>query len=487
MSPRPRKAYTYKRRLWAAFFALLLALSPVFSPTLAAEEPDISVYPESAVYLAEASSPLESVGGMEKNADEKAYPASITKLLTALVAVEQGNLSDLVTVSDYAVDLSRTNAKIGALEGDVFTLEDLLYGMLLPSGCDAARAIAEHIGKSEAGFAVLMNKKAAELGMTHSHFTNASGLHDDELYTTARDLALLGAAVSENETLLQILSVTNYTLTEKTTGRSIEVKSINRLLCDAKPGEYEKVSALYEWNIGGKTGSTNAAGRTFLCLARKDGLTLVCVLLGDKVSTANTKESAYDAIIANRFLEARELFIYGFSYLTPSVKISELIEQGLPYRFSAPLLEDGDARTIPCVLKDTEQTVSLYLPKLLVFQQGGEISYTLNDAPFALPVREGDSAGTVTFTVNGEDFLTLELCFERSLSTLPPATATPAVAVLTATPNPTAASPSPGASPIGALESESPLSIWLFLPLILLFIGTFLWIFIKLRRKKSHR
>ena len=150
---------TFSRRL-AALLAAVTAFVVLLPTSFAVDKPDLKKFPESNVILAYGDDPTTSVNGLEKNADDKAYPASITKVLTALVALEQGNMEDLVTISAYAVKLSSANAKIGVKEGEVYKLLDLMYGMLLPSGCDAAKAVAEHVGGSEKGFAELMNAKA---------------------------------------------------------------------------------------------------------------------------------------------------------------------------------------------------------------------------------------------------------------------------------------------------------------------------------------
>jgi hypothetical protein len=123
------------------------------------------------------------------------------------------------------------------------------------------------------------------------------------MYTTARDLAIMGAAAAENGALCQILTTPTYTLTEQTTGRTISVRNIDRLVNEPKSGDYEKVHALYTWCIGGKTGSTNAAGRTYMAMARYSGVTLVCVLLGDKVPTTSTKGTAGDPYTVAEALE----------------------------------------------------------------------------------------------------------------------------------------------------------------------------------------
>ena len=476
----------FSRRL-AALLAAVTAFVVLLPTSFAMDKPDLSKFPESSVILAYGDDPTTSLNGLEKNADEKAYPASITKVLTALVALEQGNMEDLVTISAHAVKLSSANAKIGVKEGEVYRLLDLMYGMLLPSGCDAAKAVAEQVGGSESGFAELMNEKAQELGMTHSHFTNASGLHDDDMYTTARDLAILGAAAAQNDTLCEMLTTKEYIITEKTKGRTISVRNIDRLVNEPKPGDYEKVSALYPWCIGGKTGSTNAAGRTYMAMARYSGVTLVCVLLGDKVSTSGTKNSKYDKIIANRFLEAKNLFEYGYSYLFPLVNVRTLKAEGLPVEFSHPVQKGQETVPLPTVVEDIDAVVSMYLPARLALQSGsGEIRVQVEQPEASVPVHAKDPAGQVSYYYEDRLLFTLPLVFQYGLE--PDPTATPAP-MLTVETRPL---PSPGATaaPVQEIpsspedaETDGPTNLlWFILPPLVLIGGLFL--FFLLRRKK---
>ena len=476
----------FSRRL-AALLAAVTAFVVLLPTSFAMDKPDLSKFPESSVILSYGDDPTTSLNGLEKNADEKAYPASITKVLTALVALEQGNMEDLVTISAHAVKLSSANAKIGVKEGEVYRLLDLMYGMLLPSGCDAAKAVAEQVGGSESGFAELMNEKAQELGMTHSHFTNASGLHDDDMYTTARDLAILGAAAAQNDTLCEMLTTKEYTITERTKGRTISVRNIDRLVNEPKPGDYEKVSALYPWCIGGKTGSTNAAGRTYMAMARYSGVTLVCVLLGDKVSTSGTKNSKYDKIIANRFLEAKDLFEYGYSYLFPLVNVRTLKAEGLPVEFSHPVQKGAETVPLPTVVEDIDAVVSMYLPARLALQSGsGEIRVQVEQPEASVPVHAKDPAGQVSYYYEDRLLFTLPLVFQYGLE--PDPTATPAP-MLTVETRPL---PSPGATaaPVQEIpsspedaETDGPTNLlWFVLPPLVLIGGLFL--FFLLRRKK---
>ena len=147
----------------------------------------------------------------EKNADEKLAPASITKLMTALLVLEKANLDDKVTFSKTAVtNLESGAVKIGLVEGDQVSVKDCLYGLLLKSANEVANGLAEHVSGSISAFADLMNARAAELGCTNTHFVNPNGLNSDQQYTTCRDMAKIAAAAFANKTLCEIDSTLSY-------------------------------------------------------------------------------------------------------------------------------------------------------------------------------------------------------------------------------------------------------------------------------------
>lgn len=383
-----------------------------------AQKPDIAAYPETYILLAEAEDPYTAIDGLEKAADAKAYPASIVKLLTALVALERCELSDTVTITEHAVDLSGANTKVGLRVGEKYTLEDLLYASLLPSACDASRAVADLVAGGEEQFAVLMNEKANQIGMVHSHFTNASGLHDEQQYTNCRDLVLLGGACAKNEVLCGILTTSDYTLHEKTTGRKISVRNINRLIRDPNPADYEKIKCIYPYCIGGKTGSTNAAGLTFMAMAYREGKTLVCVLLGNYTETKGLKGTPYDKIIASRFQEAVDMFKYGFSLLFPTVTAEKLLQEGLPGAFTL-----SDPQTGLCVEAKADtagRTLSVSAELLRDLQNVN----TAVEQRFTLPVTAGEKVGEVIYTYKGSVLLSLNLIAQTTVA-LPTEAPTP--------------------------------------------------------------
>lgn len=202
----------------------------------------------------------------EKNGYAKFYPASTTKILTALVALEQGNLQDKVIVSENVNKLPGDSRRVFIQPGDELTLEQLLYGMLLYSGNDCALAIAEHIAGSKEEFAKLMNEKAIEVGATHSNFVNPHGYHHPDHYTTPYDLAIILKAASENPQFLEIIKTPVYQAKYKNRKGKYVVRRWTTT------NSFLKDSSLYvDGIIGGKTGYTDAAKRTLVTVAERNG------------------------------------------------------------------------------------------------------------------------------------------------------------------------------------------------------------------------
>lgn len=198
-----------------------------------------------------------------KNQNEKREPASTTKILTALIAIEKCDLSSVFKVSKNAADIE--GSQLGLEEGDEVSLDDLLHILLMKSGNDAAVAIAENVAGSVDKFADMMNKKASEIGCKNSHFSNPHGLGSESHYTTAYDLALIAAEALRNETFSKIVSTKQYTLAY----HNLTISNSNKLL------------KLKDYFTGVKTGFTKSAGRCLVSSAVKDGVTLVAVTLKD--------------------------------------------------------------------------------------------------------------------------------------------------------------------------------------------------------------
>ena len=213
-----------------------------------------------------------------QNIHVQEYPASITKLLTAVVVVEKASMDEQVTFSHDAVYNveSGSGNKLQLEEGDVLSVKDCLYVMLLQSSNQAANALAEHVGGSREAFADMMNEKAASLGCRESHFVNPSGLNDPEQLTSAYDMAQIGAAVFGNPTLLEICSTTSATLPptiNNPNGRTYSMEHKLVVTGDSSDENY------YPSAVAGKTGYTSLAGQTLVTYAEQDGRRQVAVTL----------------------------------------------------------------------------------------------------------------------------------------------------------------------------------------------------------------
>ena len=250
---------------------------------------DIQISSETAVLIDATSGAVL----YEKNATMQMFPASTTKVMTALLAIEHGNLSDVITTSEDAVNnIDRTSSHIYLDYGEEFTLEEGLYALLLQSSNDVAYAIAEHIGGTYDNFIVMMNDKAKEIGAMNTNFVNPHGLPDENHYTTAYDLALiLKEAISFDE-YVNISSNIRYEMAP--TNKQEDIRYFANSNEHMKSGKFK-----YDNAVLGKTGYTKVAGYTFVEYAKNDDLKLIVVTMGSQDSDI-------------RFEESKEILNYGF-------------------------------------------------------------------------------------------------------------------------------------------------------------------------------
>ena len=207
----------------------------------------------------------------EKDADAMRYPASTTKILTCLLALENSSMDEMVTFSERAVDLEEAASNIDAVAGETMSMKDCLYGLMLASGNDVANAIAEHIGGSIEGFADMMNERAAAIGCTGSHFENPSGLFGDEHYTTARDMALIAQEAYKNSAFIDLITTSSYTMgPTNETEDSRTFRNWNELINEDSDYYCPDV-------IGGKTGYLDEAGRCLVTYSKRDTMTVITV------------------------------------------------------------------------------------------------------------------------------------------------------------------------------------------------------------------
>ena len=234
----------------------------------------------------------------EKKADERHYPASITKLLTALVALENSEPDDEVYFSEDSVSfLEYGDASIGMTPGEILSMNDALYGMLLASANEVSYAIAENVGKLMGGdyttFIQEMNDRSQELGCTGSHWMNANGLHDEQHYTTAHDMALIASAVYQFEEFRTVVQTLNYTI--GATNLVSETRTFQQNHKMLWEGNYY----YYEYCTGGKTGYTDQARTTLVTMADDGNLQLAAVVLQDNGDVYNDTRAMFDYGFAN--------------------------------------------------------------------------------------------------------------------------------------------------------------------------------------------
>ena len=377
-TPRPgRPAALRPRPLRALLAALALLVALAASPALparalAAEDPDVQ---GTAALLAD---PVTGEVLYEKNADERRYPASMTKVMTALVVLEHADLSDTVTMeeSDFAglpVDSSMADFQ----PGETLTVEQLLYGLLLPSGNEASYALARHVAGSPEAFAQLMNDKAAELGCTGTHFVNPCGLHDPNHYTTARDMYRIVCAAMLDEDFARIVSTPTYEMPATNLQPAREIENSNELL-------HPESVAYLECATGVKSGNTAEAGRCLAASATQDGLTLYSVVMGcADVPWGETPPS---------MTESTRLLEWGYDNYAATTLVADGEEVEV-----ATVADSADEQTLSIV---ADGEVTWTLPRDL---DPSEVQVEL-DLPegYVAPVEEGTHLGTATYSRDGK-------------------------------------------------------------------------------------
>lgn len=318
----------------------------------------------------------------DKNATKQMNPASTTKIMTAILALENCTLDEKAKVSKNAIALvpsGYTTARLVA--GEEISIKDLLYGLMLNSANEAANVIAEHISGSIDDFAILMNKKAKELGCTNTHFVNANGMHNEDHYTTAEDLAKIAIYCMKNEEFRKIVSTVEYTIpaTNAYSKDDRIMKNTNALI---NPN-----SQYYcDYAIGVKTGFTTQAGNCLVSYAEKNDISLVCVTLK---AGSTTGSSSY------RFADSKSLLEYGFEAFSNKDIIKE--------NTIVDTIQIEDATKETKYLKIiTKETVSDFISNNINLSEL-EPKIVL-DSEISAPIAKGQKLGTITYTINGNDY-----------------------------------------------------------------------------------
>ncbi|MBQ7580473.1 MAG: D-alanyl-D-alanine carboxypeptidase [Clostridia bacterium] len=318
----------------------------------------------------------------QKNAFEKVYPASTTKIMTALMALENCDMDDTVVVSEKALSLVPSGYSSSKLEaGEKFSVYTLLQALLIPSGNEAANALAQHISGNIDDFAKLCNKRAEELGCKVLHFVNPNGVHKENHYCCAYDMYLIANECKKYDAFNEIVKSTSFTVpaTNIHPEEDRVMQNTNRLLLKGS-GYY------YEYCTGIKTGHTEEAGECLVSSASKDGIDLVCVVLGGKVRSDGLNERFYDT---KRLYE----FAYdNYGYITAAEKDDV---------FASIKIENATKETANLDLTISEDITS-FAP-IDMKKDDVKANITLLE-DIKAPIKQGQALGSITFEVDGFEY-----------------------------------------------------------------------------------
>ncbi len=346
------------KRVFIFLFAFFSFLNLFFVPSLA-----LDTSAKAAVLInAETGSVLYS-----KNSDIRLPMASTTKIMTALLLAEQNTPEKTVNITHTMVAVE--GSSMGLKAGDTVTYNDLLYGLMLPSGNDAANAVALTLANSFSEFAALMNKKAADLGLKNTNFVTPSGLDSNNHFTSAYDLAVLSAYALKNEAFKKAASTKSIVLTLTNPQREVTLTNHNKLL------------NLYEGTVGVKTGFTSSAGRCLVSAATKGNVTLIAVTLNDR----------------NDWNDHINMLDYGFGISTDYI-----LDVQLPNKVS---VAGSDEIFIKPICENFSIGIS----------NNDKITYTVNLPQFVyVPINIGEKIGQIDVFCNNELIKTLDITAENA-------------------------------------------------------------------------
>lgn len=386
------------RRIVSIFLLCVLLTSLFMVPqAFAVEDPHIAA---KAALLVE-----QDTGAIlyAENAHQREYPASITKIMTALLvleAVDRGEMSlqQKVTVkASSLVNLDEDGSTAGIVAGEVLSVEDLLYCMLVVSANETCNILADELSGSISAFVDLMNQRAAELGCTDTHFANPNGLHDANHYTSAWDIYLIARECMKNETFMTICNSKAYTVPATNLESERELHSTNYLISTWRATGY-----YYDDARGIKTGSTPEAGHCLVSSAVRSGRTLVSVVLGAEEVTLPNGENQVQS-----FSETSRLFDWGFDNFSKKIILNETdTVMEVPVALS---------KETNYVVVHPESNVTAVLPNDLdpsALQR--DIKLTADTAQ--APITEGDVLGQITLSYDGVTYGSAPLLAMSSVS-----------------------------------------------------------------------
>lgn len=381
-------------------FLILIMITASFSVTFAennnedtktkteekSDEPE--VYAEAALLV----NPDTGKVIYEKNADKKMYPASTTKIMTAYLVLNSLDLNAEITASETAVDIERDGSNMGLKAGEILTVENLLNALLIQSANDAANVLAEAVSGSIPEFINLMNKTAKEIGMNNTNFVSAHGYHDDNHYTTAKDMAIIAAKAMENPTFAKIVSL-----------RYIEIPPTN---LHENPRKFYSRNALtdkrieaavqYSYTTGIKTGRTEKAGQCFVGSATRNGIDLISVVFNAPIDSPNRS-----------FIDTKNMFEYAYSrYRIKTVLKGDELASTCDVKWalgkSHLVLKSG--KDVQTLLPKNNYNAELLTSKIAINEE------------IVAPIKKGDELGSITYYYDGEEVVVAKLCADRNVS-----------------------------------------------------------------------
>ena len=374
------------KKIFIALITTIIAL--IFLPYIcvfAADEDnseELKIYSEATLLMDSRTQKIL----YDKNSQDKKYPASTTKILTAILTIENcENLDEVVTVDYDSILEVPSGYTVAALQvGEEITVKQLLQVLLVHSANDAANVLARHVGGSIESFASMMNTKADEIGCKNSHFTNPSGKHDDNHYTTAYDLALIMKYCMQNETFRDLSGAKSCIIPETNKySERVFTNSNDLLVVDTRD---VSSNYYYPYAIAGKTGYTAEAKNCLVSVAKKDDLELICVVLGG----LRTDEG-----LSARFVDTKQLFEYGYSTFT----IRHLREKGAIAKQIE--IQNATKETKDLDLLITDDIVVLIKQKDLNSEIEPEIE--LNQE-LSAPISQGQVVGKIKYKIEGVDY-----------------------------------------------------------------------------------
>ena len=383
------------------------------SETTAVSNESDSLWPEGPKIKGKTAIVIDAESGAilyEKKKDKQMYPASITKILTCLLTLENCDMKDNVTMSHFAVyNLRYGDAHIGLKEGETISVEDCLYALMLASANEVAYGLSEHIGGSVEGFAEMMNNKAKEVGALNSHFVNPNGLPDENHYTTAYDMAMITKAALKYDQFSKIVGTKMHVIGKtKMTNEKRYTNNFHRML-------YEDNKEYYKGIIGGKTGYTEESGNTLVTIAERDGRKLICVVLKSKKIYEDTKD-----LLDFGFEKFKSVTIDESTITSPTGMCYNKLAQALGKGIMTVSYPNGNYLTVPANADENDITYEITL-KDENTTDSTKPTTTNETASTTKPTEKADSpstppVATVTYYYDNKEVGSIDISYKVTAS-----------------------------------------------------------------------